>query len=78
MSTPITGVNNTIPHELRLFTVAEAAAILNVSLRTLQNWVHDGQLPYTRLGEGGRLIRIRAKDLQQFINDNYQTRRLGS
>ena len=78
MNTQISGIMDTIPHDLRLFTAAEAAAILNVSLRTLQSWVREGQLPHTRLGEGGRLVRIRAKDLQQFIDDNYQTKRLGS
>jgi len=58
---------NTIPPELRLYTPAEVAAILNVSMRTLQGWIRDDQLPHTRLGEGGRLVRIRASDLQTFI-----------
>ncbi len=63
---------NVIPPELRLYTPAEAAAILNVSMRTLQGWIRDGQLPHTRLGEGGRLVRIRARDLQSFIERNYR------
>jgi excisionase family DNA binding protein len=62
----------TIPAELRLYTPAEAAAILNVSMRTLQGWIREGQLPHTRLGEGGRLVRIRAGDLQRFIERNYR------
>ena len=41
---------DTTPPELRLYTTAEAAAILNVSLRTLQGWVRDGSLPHIRLG----------------------------
>jgi excisionase family DNA binding protein len=63
---------DTTPPELRLYTTAEAAAILNVSLRTLQGWVRDGSLPHIRLGEGGRLVRIRAPDLDKFIQQNYQ------
>jgi excisionase family DNA binding protein len=61
-----------IPHELRLYTTAEAAAILNVSLRTVQGWIREGNLSHIRLGEGGRLVRIPAKDLQEFIQQNYQ------
>jgi len=61
-----------IPPELRLYTPAEAASILNVSMRTLQGWIREEQLPHTRLGEGGRLVRIRAGDLQQFIERNYR------
>jgi len=63
---------NGVPPELRLYTTAEAAAILNVSLRTLQGWIREGQLPHVRLGEGGRLVRIRAQDLEDFIQQNYR------
>ena len=63
-----------VPPELRLYTTAEAAAILNVSLRTLQGWVRDGSLPHVRLGEGGRLVRIRAHDLDDFVQRNYRDR----
>ena len=63
---------NGVPPELRLYTTAEAAAILNVSLRTLQGWVRGGALPHVRLGEGGRLVRIRAQDLDDFIQKSYQ------
>jgi excisionase family DNA binding protein len=41
-------------------------------MRTLQGWIREGQLPHTRLGEGGRLVRIRAGDLQRFIERNYR------
>jgi len=60
-------------YDLRLYTTAEAAAILNVSLRSVQAWIRDGTLPHTRLGEGGRLVRIRASDLQDFIAAGYQS-----
>jgi len=56
----------------KLFTAAESAAILRVSLKTLNNWLKEGRLPYTKLGSGGRLIRIRQKDLEDFIDKNYR------
>lgn len=56
----------------KLFTTAEAAAILNVSLKTLNNWLKEGKIPYTKLGDGGRLVRIRARDLENFIDSGYQ------
>lgn len=55
----------------QLFTAAEAAAILNVSLKTLLGWLKANKLPYTKLGNGGRLIRIRQQDLEAFIDQNY-------
>ena len=36
MAKPFKRSQETVPPELRLYTTAEAAAILNVSLRTLQ------------------------------------------
>ena len=64
--------NHFPPHERQLFTTAETAAILNVSLRTVQTWIRDGTLPHIRLGESGRLVRIPATDLDLFIKQNYQ------
>jgi len=52
---------------LRLFTVAEAAAILDVSRKLVSNWIHSGALSCIRLGPGKRLIRIRQQDLEAFI-----------
>jgi excisionase family DNA binding protein len=63
---------NRIPPALDLYTPAEAAAILNVSLRTLQKWLARGDIPFTRLGPGSRLIRIRADDLMKFVERGAQ------
>ena len=52
---------------LSLFTVAEAAAILDVSRKLVSNWIHSGALSCIRLGPGKRLIRIRQQDLETFI-----------
>ena len=40
----------------RLLTVAEAAKILNVSLRTVRRLISDGRLAVVRIG---RLVRVR-------------------
>jgi len=55
------------PTTLDLFTVAEAASILDVSRRSVSNWIHQGALPAIRLGPGRRLIRIRRVDLEDFV-----------
>lgn len=63
--------NIIIPSAYRLFTTAEVAAILNVSLATVRSWTRKGILPSTSLGTGG-LIRISAQDLDEFIRKNSQ------
>lgn len=56
------------PAELtKLYTVSEAAAILGVSLKTVRKWLESGYIPHTRLGPAARLIRIRAEDLERFL-----------
>lgn len=72
MDRHIPAKSRVVKPELQLFTTAEAAAILNVSLRTMQGWLKDGLLPYTSLGEGGRLVRIRSTDLTDFVEQNYR------
>jgi len=45
----------------------EAAAILNVSLTTVRRWRREGRGPvYRKLG-GGRVVRYRPEDLNDFI-----------
>ncbi len=58
--------------ELKLYTTKEVANILSVSLRTVQSWIRNGSLPHVRLGQGHRLMRIRAPDLESFIQQNYR------
>jgi excisionase family DNA binding protein len=48
-------------------TLAETAAILKVSRKTVSGWIDRGALPAIRLGPGKRLIRIRQEDLESFI-----------
>jgi excisionase family DNA binding protein len=46
-----------------LYTTSEVAAMLRVSIRTVQDWIRCGVLPAVRYG---RLLRIRQADLAAF------------
>ncbi len=59
--------NQTHNTNLELFTIAECAAILNVSRKLISNWIRTGALPAIRLGPGQRLLRVRKQDLEAFI-----------
>ena len=63
------------PDSLDLYTVAETAAILNVSKRLVFEWIRENALPVVRLGPGQRLIRIRRSDLEQFIEKDFESSR---
>jgi excisionase family DNA binding protein len=55
------------PKDLQFFSMAEAAIILGVSTRTVNDWIKEGILPVFRLGPKNRVIRIRRQDLDEFI-----------
>ncbi|HPD40585.1 MAG TPA: helix-turn-helix domain-containing protein [Anaerolineae bacterium] len=55
------------PPSLDLYTVAETAAILSVSQKSVFAWIKEGLLPAIRIGPGQKLIRVRRKDLEEFI-----------
>ncbi len=55
--------------EPRLYTYAEAAALLTVKVPTLQKLVQERQIPHKRLG---RLVRFSDADLQAFIDGHHQ------
>ncbi len=53
----------TIAPEERVYTTDEVALRLNVSRRTVQQWIHEGKLAAMRFG---RAYRIEAKELEAF------------
>jgi excisionase family DNA binding protein len=55
---------------LQFFSVAEVAIILGTSTRLVLEWVNQGLLRSFRVGPKGRLIRIRQKDLESFIDSH--------
>jgi len=44
------------------------AIILDVDVKMVNEWIDDGLLPYLRLGKEKVFIRIRAQDLENFID----------
>ena len=61
-----------LPDTWRFFSIAEVAYILGVSRRLVSQWISDGVLPAVRLGPGQRLVRVRAEDLNAFL-EKYRT-----
>jgi excisionase family DNA binding protein len=50
-----------------LLTVAEAAAELHISARTIYDLVHAGRLAHVRIGLGRGAIRFTREDLAAFV-----------
>lgn len=57
---------------LPFYTVAEVAALLKVSLKTVRRRIDQGDLPVHRIG---RQIRISQPDLAAFVRARRETRR---
>jgi excisionase family DNA binding protein len=64
MSEPSLSEEKATP-SLQLYTIAECAAILSVSQRSVSAWIRSGALPAVRLGP--KLRRVRHQDLLAFI-----------
>jgi excisionase family DNA binding protein len=55
----------------RLVDLSEAAYELGLSQRTVRRYVHHGDLPAVRLGDGPRApIRLRRRDLDAFVDEH--------
>ena len=50
----------------KILTINEACEHLRIKRRTALRWIYSGRLQAFKLG-GGRLWRIRERDLQRFI-----------
>jgi excisionase family DNA binding protein len=50
-----------------LYSIEQAAEQLNVSPFTLRAWVHQGRIPYVKLGSR---VLFRQKDLESFIEQH--------
>lgn len=57
-----------LPTAQQFYSAAEAAIILETSVGEIRNWIQDGRLPSVRFGNEPHLLRIRAQDLEQFID----------
>jgi len=55
--------NPVTPVQDEVLLYPEAAQLLRVSERTLRRWVHDGEVPCSRLGNSVRFSRTELLDL---------------
>ena len=57
----------------RFLTTAEAASLLNVSQRTVVNWIHEGSIPYFELPSKGKRKEYRIPEvaLLESLSGNY-------
>jgi excisionase family DNA binding protein len=51
----------------KILTIKDTCAELKVTRKTVIRWIGTGELRAFKLGSGGRLWRIRERDLQTFI-----------
>ena len=66
-----------IPNTLQFFSVSEVAAITDVSVKLVHEWIRDGLLPVFRVGPANRLIRVRRQDLEQLIETHVRSGKPG-
>ena len=57
----------------KFWTLEEASEYLQVSERTLFRWIHQKRIQVFRVGN---ITRISQSDLELFINENTQNRRM--
>jgi excisionase family DNA binding protein len=57
----------------RFLTTAEAASLLNVTQRTVVNWIHEGSIPYLELPSKGKRKEYRIPELAllESLSGNY-------
>ena len=56
--------------EMQFFSVNEAALVLGVSRKAIQDWIETGVLPAFQLGTDEQLVRIRRQDLERFFREH--------
>jgi excisionase family DNA binding protein len=54
-------------HRRSFLSPAEVARRLAVHRATVYRWIHTGELPAVRLGEGGTTLRVRADTLNAWL-----------
>jgi predicted site-specific integrase-resolvase len=54
-----------------LYTEKQTAALLNISVKTLQKWRLQGKKPYY-IKLSNRLVRYRKQDIENFVSENHR------
>lgn len=53
-------------------TKAEVAVFLRITVRTLDNWMRDGLVPYYKIG---KLVRFHTEDVMKHLEQNARVKR---
>jgi excisionase family DNA binding protein len=57
----------------KLHRVPEAAGEMNISVKTLWNWIAQGRIAVVRLG--GHAVRVPQKEIERLIEERYSPAR---
>jgi excisionase family DNA binding protein len=55
----------------KYLTKQETAALLGVTVRTIERWMQNHVLPYYRIG-GGHVVRFDESLIRQHLDENYK------
>ena len=64
---------STLPTSLQLFTISEVAIILSTNTKMVTQWLDEGLLKSVHLGNDKNFLRIRALDLENFIDEQIRS-----
>ena len=62
-----------LPTSMQFYTIAEVAIILETKVGLVHEWVQEGMLPAVQFGSEQHMLRIRAQDLENFIDLHLRT-----
>ena len=57
-----------LPTSLQFYSTAEVAIILETNVKVIYAWIEEGLMPSVQFGNEKHMIRIRAQDLEKFID----------
>ena len=57
-----------LPTSMQFYTIAEVAIILETKVGFIYEWIQDVLLPAVQFGSEQHMLRIRAQDLENFID----------
>ena len=57
-----------LPTSMQFYTIAEVAIILETKVGYIYEWIQDGLLPAVQFGSEQYMLRIRAQDLENYVD----------
>ena len=53
---------------MKLMTIQELSAVINVKVKTIYDWTYKKQIPYIKLG---RLVRFDQDEIEKWMKEKY-------